>query len=72
MKIKLCNLSDDDGIQKLEYAMAWLSQNIPNPPNDYPQKWRVITEYNETTRDLIVYIDLSYEQDMRWFLDSVT
>jgi len=72
MKIKICNLSDDNGIQKLEFAMAWLSQNIPNPPTKFPQKWSIIHDYHETTRDLFVYIEFLYELDSMWFLDSVT
>lgn len=72
MKIKLCNLSDDDGLHKLEYAMAWLTQNIPNPPTKFPQKWNVINDYNEATRELTVYIDFLYKLDTMWFLDSVT
>lgn len=71
MKIRLGSLSDDDGIQKLEYAMAWLTQYIPNPPSKYPQKWNLVNFYHEETRDVTMFIDFLHEHDAMWFLESV-
>jgi hypothetical protein len=67
--VEIGSFSETNVIQKLEFSLAWLSTNIPNPPAKFPVKWEVINSLvNEF--ESIVSIKFRNEYDMQWFTES--